>query len=78
MTLVLYCTVASIAAHVDVSWNGIFWDRSKVQVYINIFQLVTMVTISNLFPYEGIPYLSFFKLNSIESTESIELVENYF
>ena len=28
--------------------------------------------------YKGIPYLSFSELNSIESTESIELVENFF
>ena len=28
-TLELYCTVALIAACVDLSWNGIFWDRSN-------------------------------------------------
>ena len=37
MTAVLYYTVAYIAARVDFSWNGIFWDRS-CQIQDNVME----------------------------------------
>ena len=40
MTAVLYYTVPQIAARVDVSWNGIFWDHSIVfinQIWLSHF-----------------------------------------
>ena len=33
---VLYCTVPYIAACVDISWNGIFWDRSHSSFLWNL------------------------------------------
>ena len=39
MTAVLYCTVPYIAARLDVSWNGIFWDRSSLFSKIYMLQV---------------------------------------
>ena len=35
MTAILYCMVPYIAACVDVSWNGIFWDHSVLLLPAN-------------------------------------------
>ena len=36
MSAILYCMVAYIAACVDVSWNGTFWDRSTPNYSVTV------------------------------------------
>ena len=56
MTAILYCTVTKIAALVDFSWNGIFWDRACITLQSSNLVLVrnesdvnTIIMISALF-----------------------------